>query len=101
MSIASSDYPEITGKIVSWVESAGSLGMIGGPLVGAFIFYFAGFSVTFFVYSCVFFVTTPVYWILLGPDRPYIHKEQNEPIRLGAIVSKPLIGMQMIMFFIG
>ena len=78
LSIAASDYPESIGKVLSYIEMTGGLGMIAGPLVGALIFYFAGFAITFFAYSCLFFAVTPLFWFMLGPDRPYVKYEQTK-----------------------
>jgi MFS family permease len=72
--IAASDYPDKVGKILSYMESSGGLGMISGPLIGAGLFYATGFSITFAIYSAIFLLCAPVFFIILGKDRQYVNE---------------------------
>ena len=56
------------------METAGSLGLIAGPLIGAGLFALSGFTITYIVYSAFFFISIPVFWFILGPDREYVHE---------------------------
>ena len=50
-SIAASEYPNDVAKVLAYMETAGGLGLIAGPLIGAGLYYATGFAITFLVYS--------------------------------------------------
>ena len=60
--------------VLSQMETAGSLGLICGPLLGAGLYYVSGFTITYIVYSGFFFLSIPVFFYILGPDRPYVNE---------------------------
>jgi MFS family permease len=95
MTIAASDYPDRVGKVLSYIDGCGGLGLISGPLIGAGLYAAAGFSVTFFVYASLFFVATPGIYFLLGPDRPYV-KQQKEKMSIWVFNRKPLVLVQLL-----
>lgn len=73
-SIAASEYPDDVANVLSQMETSGSLGLICGPLVGAGLYYVSGFTITYVVYSGFFFLSIPVFFYILGPDRPYVNE---------------------------
>ena len=91
LSITASDYSDKTTKVISYMEASGSTGMIAGPIIGAFTFHFLGFVATFLVYAAIFFAIIPLFWVMLGPDRPYMKKVQTYKISVCTLSFKGLI----------
>jgi MFS family permease len=94
--IAASDYPDDIGKVMGYMESVGGIGLIAGPLIGAGIYYGVGFSLTFFLYSLIFLIGAPVFFFLLGKDRPYV-KEQKELISIWVMSRRVKVLFQLLM----
>jgi len=97
LSMCASDYPQKVGSVFALMETTAGLGMIAGPMIGAVIYEIAGFTITFISYASIFFAVVPLFWGMLGRDRPYNKKEQGYKISVGTISFKGLIFVQFAM----
>lgn len=75
--IAQSDYAESLNEVLGMIEFASGLGLMVGPALGAFVYYFLGFRGVFWSLSVLFILSAPVIYCGLGPDRGYIQSGET------------------------
>lgn len=82
VAIAQTDYPDQLNEVLGMIEFAAGLGMMVGPAVGSFVYYFLGFTGVFIALAVLYAVTIPGLYCGLGPDREYIERSTNQTVNL-------------------
>ena len=69
MAILSGFESEEREEYIGYIEAANGLGLLFGPLMGAFLFTLGGFTLPFLTFAGLYFLAYPYIWVSLNRSR--------------------------------
>lgn len=101
MAILSSFESEEREMYIGFIEAANGVGLLFGPLFGAALFSYGGYTMPFLTFSTLYLAAYPYIWYSLNKSKSQIERTtidetttinqsvQKEEIELKALISKP------------
>jgi MFS family permease len=69
MAILSGFDSEEREEYIGYIEAANGIGLLFGPLIGAFLFTLGGYTLPFMTFSAIYFISYPYIWISLSRSK--------------------------------
>tara|TARA_B110000285_G_C14784165_1_gene449979 strand:+ start:271 stop:642 length:372 start_codon:yes stop_codon:yes gene_type:complete len=77
MAILSSFEASEREEYIGYIEAANGLGLLFGPLMGAFLFSLGGYTLPFVTFAGIYFIAYPYIWMSLSRSKALLEGDKS------------------------